>query len=67
MKRTILMKDTQLVQKAVGILMRDIGPVETSRFLAMLPEKRTESVKRHRAWQATLDKDAFFKKIFNGK
>ena len=67
MKQTILMDDNELIEKAVGILMRDLGPVETSRFLSMLPAKRAESVKRHRTWQSKLNKDAFFKKVFASK
>jgi len=67
MKNAVLMDESKLVKKAVGVLMRDLGPVETTRFLALFPLKRTESVKRHRAWQAKLDKDAFFDKVFAGE
>jgi len=34
------------------------------RFLSIPLEKRVESVKRHRDWQQTLDKDTFFDEIF---
>ena len=64
MRNTVLMGEDELIEKAVGILMRDLGPVETTRFLALLPPKRSESVRRHRAWQAKLDKDEFFGTTF---
>ena len=64
MKDTVLMGEDELIEKAVGILMRGLGPVETSRFLALPPGKRSESVRRHRAWQAKLDKDEFFDTAF---
>lgn len=58
------MSEEELMRKAVGILMRDLGPVEATRFLALRPAKRTESVKRHRVWQGKLDKKAFFGEVF---
>ncbi|MFH0792458.1 MAG: hypothetical protein V2A74_00335 [bacterium] len=64
MKNTVLMSEEELMRKAVGILMRDLGPVEATRFLALRSAKRTESVKRHRAWQEKLDKKAFFGEVF---
>lgn len=67
MKQATLMEESELVQKAVGILVRGLGPVEASRFLALARPKRVESVKRHRAWQAKLDKNAFFNQIFSVK
>lgn len=64
MKNTVLMGEDELIERAVGILMRALGPVEASRFLALPPSKRSESVRRHRAWQAGLDKDDFFDTAF---
>jgi len=64
MKAHALMSDDQLVKKAVGVLVREIGAVETSRFFSMPQQKRMESVKRHRIWQKTLDKDKFFTDVF---
>lgn len=46
MKHTVLMDEHKLIEKAVGILMQNLGPVETSRFLSLLPAKRKESVKK---------------------
>ena len=64
MKSTVLMGEDELIEKAVGILMRGLGPVETSRFLALSPGKRSESVRRHRTWQAGLNSDEFFDTVF---
>jgi hypothetical protein len=47
------------------ILMKELGPVETARFLNIPREKRLESVKRHREWQKSLSKDDFLKEIFD--
>ena len=67
MKRTTLMDEDKLLEQGVRALMRDLGPVETPRFLALLPGKRAESVKRHRAWQSRLDKKTFFEEVFAEK
>jgi hypothetical protein len=58
------MNEEQLVKKATDILVKQLGPLESSRFLSLPHTKRMESVKRHRAWQKTLDKNAFFNKVF---
>jgi len=39
--------------------------LETLRFLALTIRGHVESVERQRAWQATLDRDAFFDEVFN--
>ena len=44
--------------------MDKLGPVETSRFLAMHQAGKLDSVKRHHLWQSELDKEDFFKEIF---
>jgi hypothetical protein len=56
-----------LVKKAVEVLLRELGPVDTMRFVAMPRTKRLESVKRHREWQKTLKKDQFFDEVFTSK
>jgi len=45
--------------------MSKLGLVETLRFLALSTLGRVESVERHRVWQATLDRDAFFDQVFH--
>ena len=64
MKVTKTVPDNDLMKKGVEILFRELGNVDAIRFLSIPREKRVESVKRHRDWQQTLDKDTFFDEIF---
>jgi len=57
--------EEQLITKAVDILIKELGPVEASRFLSLPKKKRTESVKRHRQWQARLQQEEFFDRVFD--
>lgn len=57
--------EEELIEKAVAILMRELGPVETNRFITLPQKKRVESVHRHRQWQKGLNKDEFFREIFS--
>jgi len=45
--------------------MKELGPIEASRFLTLPKKKRLESVKRHRQWQARLQKEEFFGRVFS--
>lgn len=63
-----LLSDSELVKQAVDVLMRELGPVEAIRFLAMNRrarglERGSDSVQRHREWQDSLDPDAFFAQL----
>ena len=64
MKASIFTDEEQLITKAVDVLIKELGPVEASRFLALPKKKRTESVKRHRQWQAQLQQEEFFDRVF---
>jgi len=64
MKATKTVPDNDLMKKGIEILFRELGNVDAIRFLSIPREKRIESVKRHRNWQQTLDKDTFFDEIF---
>ena len=64
MKVTKTVTDNDLMKKGIEILFRELGNVDAIRSLSILREKRVESVKRHRAWQQTLNKDTFFDEIF---
>lgn len=55
----------QLIQRALEALMISLGPVEATRFLTLAREERLESVMRHRQWQVTLDREAFYDAIFS--
>jgi len=65
MKKQILINNEDLIKKAVGVLLDQLGPVETNRFLTINPQKRMDSVRRHQIWQTKLNKKDFFKEIFN--
>ena len=64
MKQSQFLSEEAPVQKAIEVLMGTLGPVETIRFLSLPEKKRTESVKRHREWQAQLEKEQFFNDVF---
>lgn len=64
MKQSQFVSEDELLEQAIDLLMEKLGPVETSQFLSLPPEKRMESVKRHRLWQASLEKDRFFDDVF---
>jgi hypothetical protein len=64
MKQSHFLSEEALVQRAIEVLLETLGPVETLRFLALPVKQRTESVKRHREWQAQLEKEPFFNEVF---
>jgi hypothetical protein len=56
--------DDALVERAVTILVRELGSIDAGRFLAMPSPQRMESIRRHRAWQQGLDQARFFDQVF---
>ena len=64
MKASVFTDEEQLITKAVEVLVKELGPVEASRFLTLPRKKRVESVKRHRQWQAQLQQEEFFDRVF---
>lgn len=64
MKTEKYLNEEELIRKAIGALIQELGPVETARFVNLPKVKRVESVKRHRRWQKSLDKNKFIKEIF---
>lgn len=64
MKPERYLNEEELIRKAIGALIQELGPVETARFVNLPLPKRMESVKRHRRWQKSLDKEKFIKEIF---
>ena len=64
MKTEKYLNEEELIRKAIGALIQELGPVETARFVNLPRQKRLESVKRHRQWQKNIDKDMFMKEIF---
>ena len=64
MKPKRRLTDDELIERGVEALMKALGPVETTRFLSLRRTGRLESVKRHRRWQAKLNKKQFFDQVF---
>ena len=67
MKASVFTDEEQLITKAIDVLVKELGPVEASRFLALPRKKRVESVKRHRQWQAQLQQEEFFDHVFGAR
>lgn len=67
MKQGQYIEEDKLLKQGVDILMEQLGPIETSRFLSFPVHKRIESVKRHQMWQSKLDKNQFFDNVFENK
>ena len=63
----VYLQEDELVRRAIDALMDSLGPVETVRFLTLPRRLMLDSVKRHRQWQDSLDKDHFFDQIFGPK
>ncbi len=62
-EHTYLQED-ELVRRAIDALLRALGPVEATRFLAMPRAQQLDSIQRHREWQAALDQAEFFDQVF---
>ena len=67
MKASVFTDEEQLIAKAVNVLIKELGLVEASRFLALPKKKRVESVRRHRQWQVQLQKEEFFDRVFSAR
>jgi len=61
------MDEEDVIRKAIEVLLKELGPMETIRFINMPKKKRIESVKRHREWQKQLDKEKFLNEVFSTK
>jgi hypothetical protein len=61
------MDEEDVIRKAIEVLLKELGPIETIRFINMPKKKRIESVKRHREWQKQLDKKKFLNEVFSTK
>lgn len=59
------LREEEMIHRAIQALLRDLGPVETTRFLTLPQRRRMDSVARHRLWQEGLDRDAFFHQVFD--
>jgi len=67
MKTKRLTEEERLISKAVDVLVKELGPAEAGRFLALPRKRRIESVKRHRQWQDQLQQKQFFDSVFGAR
>lgn len=58
------LKEDEMIRRAIEALLRDLGPVETARFLTLPQRDRLDSVARHRLWQEGLERDTFYDQVF---
>jgi hypothetical protein len=64
MKLARYLDEEVVIKKGIQALVSALGSMEAVRFMTLPRENRVESVKRHREWQFTLDKNAFFNDVF---
>ena len=64
MKAQVYLPEEKMIRRGLEALMTALGPVETVRFLTLPRQRRLESVRRHRQWQASLDQEQFFAQVF---
>ena len=64
MKTARYLDEEMVIKKGMQALIGALGSVEAVRFITLPRERRIESVKRHRQWQETLNKDEFFDDVF---
>ncbi len=67
MRTSRYLAEDELIRRGVEALMKALGPTETARFLNLPRTRCMESVKRHRKWQATLQRKQFFDEVFGSK
>ena len=65
MKTAAFLTEEELIKKAAEILIEKLGEVEAIRFFSLPKKKRMKSVERHKSWQESLHKEAFFVKPSN--
>ncbi len=59
------LSEEELIERAVKALMTALGTVETMRFLALPSQPSLDAVAQHHQWQASLEKELFFKQVFS--
>lgn len=57
--------EEELLGKAIALLTKKFGSLETTRFLSSIGNRRIDSVARHRQWQSQLKKQSFLKEVFH--
>jgi uncharacterized protein YcgL (UPF0745 family) len=64
MNEHVYLQEEEMIHRAIEALLKELGPVETARFLTLPQRRRLDSVTRHRLWQEGLDRDRFFDQVF---
>lgn len=64
MSITQYLSEEELIERGLSALLEALGPVEAMRFLTLPRPRRLESVKRHRQWQESLNREEFFDQVF---
>jgi hypothetical protein len=67
MKQGEFIREDRLLRQAIDVLMQELGPVETNRFLSLPARERMESVRRHQKWQSALNNDVFLNEVFGSQ
>lgn len=67
MKSPLLLSEEKNIKRGVEALLRALGPAETMRFLMIPRERRLESVRRHRKWQAALKQKELYDTVFGAR
>jgi hypothetical protein len=62
MKAVKYLKEKEVIQRGIDALYKSLGVVEARRFLSLRRNPPEDSVLRHQKWQASLNKEDFFKK-----
>lgn len=65
MSDAILLDEESLAKRGVEVLMRELGPLEAIRFLALQREDQMDSVERHRKWQESIDPRIILEAVLN--
>ncbi len=58
------MDDEIVIKKGIDVLIKELGPIEAVRFMNIPKRKRMESVRRHREWHKSFEKESFFTEVF---
>jgi hypothetical protein len=64
MSQHTYLREDEMIRRAIEALLKDLGPIEATRFLTLPQRRRMDSVTRHRLWQEGLDRDRFFDQLF---
>ena len=64
MSEHVYLQEEEMIHRAIQALLKELGPIETVRFLTLPQQRRLDSVTRHRLWQEGLDRDHFFDQVF---